>query len=127
MIRTPHTLNVATDEAGVHEYWIDCPDPNGDCTGYNECTAAACAPGKLNRVEDGEGGVTLHGVVHHPVAGGDWGVPTGKCYLASWPNLVEAARELDVPRSGGEVAAGKYQVVDDPQSPWRLRLWGSIR
>lgn len=120
MTCTPHTLSVTVDEMGIHEYRIICPDPSDHCPTFDEGRAAGIVPAMPDQLSSRHGGADLHEV--NPGSGGDRAVLSGTCFLAHHPCLVDASRMLDVPKSGGEVAAGLYQVVDDPRSPWRLAL-----
>lgn len=107
----PHVLTVAVDEAGVHEYRVECPGlVKGDCQTYTTCYPVPCDEDALDRLADsGDDDPEQHGVVHRRIDG-EWMRENGECFVVTHPDLVDAARELSVPHSGAEVAAGRYEV-----------------
>jgi len=122
-VSSPHLLTVTYDEAGVAGYRVDCPRLTDECHTYAECIEDPCDRDELDRQADaGVDNPELHGAVHHRIDG-DWMRQLGQCFIATHPDLVNAARQLDVPHDGGEVAAGEYRVtVDTTDNPVDLVL-----
>ena len=116
-------LIVGYDEAGVAEYRVECPGLTDNCNSYAECSDDPCNDDDLDRQFDaGDDSPVLHGEVHHRIDG-DWMRQLGQCFIATHPGLVNAARKLNVPHDGGELAAGEYRVtVDTTGNPTDLVL-----
>lgn len=113
----PHVLVVRVDEAGVHQFEIECAGVTDACRAWLECQENSCPVG--DGCEDtcpdacAEHGADLdeaeaHGTRHRYIGGAHmgWGVPTDECYPTTSGEVVEAAYRIRT-----DWLPGRYPVL----------------
>jgi hypothetical protein len=107
-VTTPaHTLVITNRGDGQH-YAIKCHGVTDHCRVWQE---ADCPQAKASDEWDGEGWFdyegeeVAHGVTHAYVDGA-WSHPTGQCWLEIYPDLPDAARDL-------QAGPGQYDVIHE--------------